>query len=109
MRVPEISLLDELQAQNEHDLYRYHKYKRKCQQTQYPTACTVSFMVVPSVRAWGFTLENYMNHQFQLFLTTGRIPLHICDMFPFTDFILFPDLEPEALISHRRPALDRTS
>ena len=57
MRVPEISLVYELQAQNKHDLYRYHKYKREYQQTQYPTACTVSFMVVPSVRAWGFSLQ----------------------------------------------------
>lgn len=56
MRVPEISLVNELQAQNKHDLYRYHKYKREYQQTQYLTACTVSFMVVPSVRAWGFSL-----------------------------------------------------
>lgn len=55
MRVPEISLVNELQAQNKHDLYRYHKYKREYQQTQYLTACTVSFMVVPSVRAWGFS------------------------------------------------------
>ena len=47
MRVPEISLVNELQAQNKHDLYRYHKYKREYQQTQYLTACTVSFMVVP--------------------------------------------------------------
>ena len=57
MRVPEISLVNELQAQNKHDLYRYHKYKREYQQTQYLTACTVSFMVVPSVRAWGFSLD----------------------------------------------------
>ena len=55
MRVPEISLVNELQAQNKHDLYRYYKYKRKYQQTQYPTACTVSFIVVPSVRAWRFS------------------------------------------------------
>ena len=58
MRVPEISLVNELQAQNKHDLYRYHKYKREYQQTQYLTACTVSFMVVPSVRAWGFSIKN---------------------------------------------------
>ena len=57
MRVPEISLVNELQAQNKHDLYRYHKYKREYQQTQYLTACTVSFMVVPKAGHGGLGLK----------------------------------------------------
>ena len=81
MRVPEISLVNELQAQNKHDLYRYHKYKREYQQTQYLTACTVSFMVVPSVRAWGFSYTVFSicktevsNHA--LFLRSELLPAH---------------------------------
>lgn len=57
MRVPEISLVIGFQAQINNDLCRYHKYKRQEQEIQYPTACTVSFMVVPSVRAWEFSYE----------------------------------------------------
>lgn len=54
MRVPEISLGDGLLAQNKHDLCRYYKYTERHKQTQYLPAYTVSFMVVPSVRAWEF-------------------------------------------------------
>ena len=54
MRVPEISLGYGLLAQNKHDLCRYYKYTERHKQTQYLPAYTVSFMVVPSVRAWGF-------------------------------------------------------
>ena len=55
MRVPEISLGYGLLAQNKHDLCRYYKYTERHKQTQYLPAYTVSFMVVPSVRAWGFS------------------------------------------------------
>ena len=54
MRVPEISLGYGLLAQNKHDLCRYYKYTERHKQTQYLPAYTVSFMVVPSVRAWEF-------------------------------------------------------
>lgn len=53
MRVPKISLVIGLQAQINNDLCRYYKYKRQESQIQYPTTCTVSFMVVPSVRGMG--------------------------------------------------------
>ena len=53
MRVPEISLGNGLQTQNENDLCRYSQYRQWQKQIQYPTACTVSFMVVPSVRHGG--------------------------------------------------------
>ena len=59
MRVPEISLGYGLLAQNKHDLCRYYKYTERHKQTQYLPAYTVSFMVVPSVRAWEFRL--YIN------------------------------------------------
>ena len=55
MRVPEISLGYGLLAQNKHDLCRYYKYTERHKQTQYLPAYTVSFMVVPSVRAWEFS------------------------------------------------------
>ena len=58
MRVPEISLGYGLLAQNKHDLCRYYKYTERHKQTQYLPAYTVSFMVVPSVRAWGFRKNN---------------------------------------------------
>ena len=54
MRVPEISLGYGLLAQNKHDLCRYYKYTERHKQTQYLPAYTVSFIVVPSVRAWEF-------------------------------------------------------
>lgn len=57
MRVPEISLGYGLLAQNKHDLCRYYKYTERHKQTQYLPAYTVSFMVVPSVRAWEFRVE----------------------------------------------------
>lgn len=57
MRVPEISLGYGLLAQNKHDLYRYYKYTERHKQTQYLPAYTVSFMVVPSVRAWEFRVQ----------------------------------------------------
>lgn len=79
MRVPEISLVNELQAQNKHDLYRYHKYKREYQQTQYLTACTVSFMVVPSVRAWGFSF----------FICVFRLQIRLCFSFGIVTNFLF--------------------
>ena len=60
MRVPKISLVIGLQAQIEHDLCRYYKYTERHKQTQYLPAYTVSFMVVPSVRAWEFSYKNYM-------------------------------------------------
>ena len=64
MRVPEISLGYGLLAQNKHDLCRYYKYTERHKQTQYLPAYTVSFMVVPSVRAWGFTMkQNLQNSQ----------------------------------------------
>ena len=58
MRVPEISLGYGLLAQNKHDLCRYYKYTERHKQTQYLPAYTVSFMVVPSVRAWEFRVKN---------------------------------------------------
>lgn len=58
MRVPEISLGYGLLAQNKHDLCRYYKYTERHKQTQYLPAYTVSFMVVPSVRAWEFRVES---------------------------------------------------
>ena len=58
MRVPEISLGYGLLAQNKHDLCRYYKYTERHKQTQYLPAYTVSFMVVPSVRAWEFRVLN---------------------------------------------------
>lgn len=63
MRVPEISLGYGLLAQNKHDLCRYYKYTERHKQTQYLPAYTVSFMVVPSVRAWGFSHKNDMCFQ----------------------------------------------
>lgn len=57
MRVPEISLGYGLLAQNKHDLCRYYKYTERHKQTQYLPAFTVSFMVVPSVRAWEFRVQ----------------------------------------------------
>ena len=57
MRVPEISLGYGLLAQNKHDLCRYYKYTERHKQTQYLPAYTVSFMVVPSVRAWEFRVS----------------------------------------------------
>lgn len=64
MRVPEISLGYGLLAQNKHDLCRYYKYTERHKQTQYLPAYTVSFMVVPSVRAWEFTMkQNLQNSQ----------------------------------------------
>ena len=57
MRVPEISLGYGLLAQNKHDLCRYYKYTERHKQTQYLPAFTVSFMVVPSVRAWEFRIK----------------------------------------------------
>lgn len=57
MRVPEISLGYGLLAQNKHDLCRYYKYTERHKQTQYLPAYTVSFMVVPSVRAWEFRVN----------------------------------------------------
>ena len=57
MRVPEISLGYGLLAQNKHDLCRYYKYTERHKQTQYLPAYTVSFMVVPSVRAWEFRVR----------------------------------------------------
>lgn len=57
MRVPEISLGYGLLAQNKHDLCRYYKYTERHKQTQYLPAYTVSFMVVPSVRAWEFRVK----------------------------------------------------
>ena len=57
MRVPEISLGYGLLAQNKHDLCRYYKYTERHKQTQYLPAYTVSFMVVPSVRAWEFSFK----------------------------------------------------
>ena len=57
MRVPEISLGYGLLAQNKHDLCRYYKYTERHKQTQYLPAYTVSFMVVPSVRAWEFRID----------------------------------------------------
>lgn len=61
MRVPEISLGYGLLAQNKHDLYRYYKYTERHKQTQYLPAYTVSFMVVPSVRAWEFRVIKIQN------------------------------------------------
>ena len=60
MRVPEISLGYGLLAQNKHDLCRYYKYTERHKQTQYLPAYTVSFMVVPSVRAWEFRVHQYI-------------------------------------------------
>lgn len=65
MRVPEISLGYGLLAQNKHDLCRYYKYTERHKQTQYLPAYTVSFMVVPSVRAW----------EFRVLFLIGRIQL----------------------------------
>ena len=62
MRVPEISLGYGLLAQNKHDLCRYYKYTERHKQTQYLPAYTVSFMVVPSVRAWEFRLGCKLPH-----------------------------------------------
>ena len=59
MRVPEISLGYGLLAQNKHDLCRYYKYTERHKQTQYLPAYTVSFMVVPSVRAWEFRMNSF--------------------------------------------------
>lgn len=69
MRVPEISLGYGLLAQNKHDLCRYYKYTERHKQTQYLPAYTVSFMVVPSVRAWEFRIYSvYVNYPSALFL-----------------------------------------
>ena len=62
MRVPEISLGYGLLAQNKHDLCRYYKYTERHKQTQYLPAYTVSFMVVPSVRAWEFRVDANIFH-----------------------------------------------
>lgn len=64
MRVPEISLGYGLLAQNKHDLCRYYKYTERHKQTQYLPAYTVSFMVVPSVRAWEFREEQQLQRRY---------------------------------------------
>ena len=79
MRVPEISLGYGLLAQNKHDLCRYYKYTERHKQTQYLPAYTVSFMVVPSVRAWEFREKIeafgycFLCHQFYCFSGDFRI------------------------------------
>ena len=73
MRVPEISLGYGLLAQNKHDLCRYYKYTERHKQTQYLPAYTVSFMVVPSVRAWEFRENMTMNvNQIHFYTPTSR-------------------------------------
>lgn len=75
MRVPEISLGYGLLAQNKHDLCRYYKYTERHKQTQYLPAYTVSFMVVPSVRAWEFSIETlkFVNNLVDKYVLHGII------------------------------------
>ena len=72
MRVPEISLGYGLLAQNKHDLCRYYKYTERHKQTQYLPAYTVSFMVVPSVRAWEFRAKSIMSSRKIKFLSPAQ-------------------------------------
>ena len=88
MRVPEISLGYGLLAQNKHDLCRYYKYTERHKQTQYLPAYTVSFMVVPSVRAWEFRVRTYLpvlQHNRRIIL--GKCH-NICDNYMIFFFLI---------------------
>ena len=84
MRVPEISLGYGLLAQNKHDLCRYYKYTERHKQTQYLPAYTVSFMVVPSVRAWEFRdVLDQVLYVLSIFTVNEIMPDRLGDFFVF--------------------------